>query len=343
MHNLPRVEFYITNVCNLNCTNCNRFNNYAFSGHQLWSTYKDQYREWSKRLEFKSIGILGGEPLLNPEFLDWINGLSELWPTTKLNILSNGTQLDRWPELYNLILESNNQIQLKFSIHGKSLKQSTISKIENFLHGDIVKKYDRMSFPDSEWQNMWEIIRGPDWPDCPSADDYYLLPLAIQQECETHHDLGPQIWTDANGVSVQVTLVNYFVNSTIIPDIESQSFNLYNSDPDKAVNNCMSKYCHHFVRGKLYKCNIVSILPEFDDQYYVNMSDEDRELLLMYRPAEHDWSDESLANFLTDLKTGKSIQQCKFCPETYASTRFDAGTKKIKFLKKSKELKQRCS
>ena len=40
-HRLNYAEFYITNVCNLNCTECNRFNNYHFSGHQRWDDYSD--------------------------------------------------------------------------------------------------------------------------------------------------------------------------------------------------------------------------------------------------------------------------------------------------------------
>ena len=38
---IPNIEFYITNVCNIACPQCNRFNNWNFKGHQIW---KDYYR-----------------------------------------------------------------------------------------------------------------------------------------------------------------------------------------------------------------------------------------------------------------------------------------------------------
>ena len=48
MNRLNYMEFYITNVCNLTCTGCNRFNNYKFKGFQRWADYKEEYTQWSK-------------------------------------------------------------------------------------------------------------------------------------------------------------------------------------------------------------------------------------------------------------------------------------------------------
>lgn len=336
MFSLPKAEFYITNVCNLNCTNCNRFNNFAFSGHESWSEHKELYRQWSRILTFEDrIGILGGEPMLNPEFMDWVKGLLELWPDTLLNVVSNGTQLGRWPELYEVLRQNKTRMSIRFSIHGPSLKKSTMSAIENFLQGPIYKRYDRQDFPDRQWQKMWSIIRGPDWPDCDNAEDFYKLPQHIIDECDNQHDLGPQLWTDANGVTVQVTVVNYFVTSSIIPNYDLQNFQLHNSDPQQAVNNCMNKYCHHFSRGRLYKCGVTGLLPDFDDQFFLDISEQDRELIRSYRAAEPTWDASDLETFLHNLRRGKPVAQCKFCPETYSSTRFDAVPKKIKFVKKN--------
>lgn len=332
MFNLKYAEFYITNVCNLNCINCNRLNNFAFSGHERWEDFQPLYKEWSEKITFDMLGILGGEPLLNPTFLDWVNGVLELWPTTKLNIITNGTQLSRWPELYQILKNNKDRVRLKITIHGKTLKNKTIDTIENFLVGPITKTYNDDIFPNHAWKDMWEIIRGDDWPDCPTANDFYLLPKDIQQECEENHDLGPQLWVDSNGVGVEVTLVNFFVTGPMI--INNQELSLHNSDPDKAVETCMSKFCHHFSRGKLYKCGLMGILPDFIDQFYVDINNADRQLLNSYQAATPKWSDHEFEEFLTGLKNGTAIPQCKFCPAEYVSTRFDADTKKVKFQKR---------
>jgi len=86
MKYLDRAEFYITNVCNYNCTHCNRFNNYHFKGHQYWKDVKDVYTEWSERLDLGAITILGGEPTLNPSINEWIDGIAELWQNQRLKL-----------------------------------------------------------------------------------------------------------------------------------------------------------------------------------------------------------------------------------------------------------------
>ena len=50
---LNYVEFYITNVCNLTCQGCNRFNSFKFKGWQKWEDYADTYKQWSEQIEFR--------------------------------------------------------------------------------------------------------------------------------------------------------------------------------------------------------------------------------------------------------------------------------------------------
>ena len=95
----PVVEFYITNVCNLSCRGCNRFNNYKFKGHELWKTYAKTYEAWSKRLDIPRITILGGEPTLNPDIRLWATNLRRLWPEAVIMIQTNGTYFK--PEFAN--------------------------------------------------------------------------------------------------------------------------------------------------------------------------------------------------------------------------------------------------
>jgi organic radical activating enzyme len=87
----PVVEFYITNVCNLSCRGCNRFNDLNFKGHQYWDDYADEYEAWSKRLELPRITIIGGEPTLNPDLEKWCANLRRLWPNAVIMIQTNGT------------------------------------------------------------------------------------------------------------------------------------------------------------------------------------------------------------------------------------------------------------
>jgi organic radical activating enzyme len=137
---LKLLEFYITNVCNLACTGCNRFNNYKFSGFERWTASKDTYATWAEELDAGQIHILGGEPLLNPEFMLWFKGIRELWPDTFIYTITNGYRLNQVAGLYDFILEHKHNTSLNIGIHNKMSKQLIMNNIEKFLTAPL--KYE---------------------------------------------------------------------------------------------------------------------------------------------------------------------------------------------------------
>lgn len=331
MRKLRYVEFYITNVCNLNCNNCNRFNNFAFSGHELWSTHKEVYRSWSQTLDFDRISILGGEPLTNPEFIDWVRGVAKLWPNSELSVVTNGTQLDRWPDLYRILVENKERMYLEVTLHGNTLKEYILNKVDNFLIGPIQKIFSTVDFPTNEWQTTWDCIKDPSWPDCPTVEDLYNLSEAIQRECFEMHDIGHYRLVDKNGVTFKVSNQAKFVQSAI--RLEGNKIVLHHSDPQKAVNACISKYCHHFSQGKLYKCGVTGVLPSFLEQFPVDLTNRDRSIIYSYKPAEVYWSQQDLDMFLKNLKTGAAIDYCQFCTESKDTFAFESSQQKPKVIK----------
>jgi hypothetical protein len=93
------IEFYITNQCNLACTNCNRFNDHDFRGHYSWEDSAPAVEAWSQRINAPLITIIGGEPSLHPELETWVANLRRLWPDTEIIIQSNGTNAKLAKEL----------------------------------------------------------------------------------------------------------------------------------------------------------------------------------------------------------------------------------------------------
>ena len=343
MYKLDYGEFYITNVCNLNCQNCNRFNNYAFSGHQRWKDHEEQYQKWSKIIDFGTIGILGGEPLLNPEFPIWLNNIATLWPNSSIKIISNGTQMDRWPDLYQQIKQYNGRVFLDISIHGFDLRGKILEDVLTWLQGPIDKKIEENTLRWSAWKKSYDSIRDVSWPDCDTPHDFDRLPLHIRTECINVHQFSRAqfeessydiVYTDRNGIKARVTMENHFNESSLI--FHNNELHLQNSDPEKAISVCYGKTCHHFINGKLHKCGPVGLLPEFLKQFPIKVSKSDLDLINSYIPASADWNDEQLHLFIDDLVNEKSIPQCKFCPEKMEPVRFEAGYKKIKIVKKQK-------
>lgn len=282
MNRLNYVEFHITNVCNLTCTGCNRFNNYKFKGFQRWADHEAEYTQWSKELQFGSIGILGGEPLLNVDFMSWLKGIRQLWPATYTKVVTNGYYINQVKGLYDYI-KSDRKAELWVGIHNKMHKEKIIKNIENFLVAPLTYKFNN--------------------------DNIYQQYMWI---------------TDANGVKLKVEYNWWFHQGAIVQTETGKT--LHNSDVEKAHAICHSKTCHHLMNGKLYKCGAVALFPEFDQQYNLELSNDDRTLMNSYLPLSVTDSNETKMTFLKNLEN--PIPQCKFCPEKYRGDQIFALEKK---------------
>ena len=69
------------------------------------------------------------------------------------------------------------------------------------------------------------------------------------------------------------------------------------------------------IRGGIYKCGPAALMPEFDQQYNFDISEEDKKLLYSYRPLTVEDFDTRGREFFDHIDD--EIPQCKFCPEDY--------------------------
>jgi organic radical activating enzyme len=282
---LDKVEFYITNVCNLNCTHCNRFNNYNFTGWQRWSDYQADYEQWGKYLDIKHKVILGGEPLLNPDIIKWIQGIHKIWGPVQL--LTNGTRLNKVAGLYQLF-QYPNQNWLTISMHNTNIKERNVlfDEIEKFLQGSIKITQGRSSHA--------------------SGADYEFV--------------------DRNQVRISVWDATDFQNSAVVPG-DNGRMTLYQNDPveSHAVCGFARHKNYHFIRGKFYKCGPVALFPELDQQFDLDLTPEDKQLLGSYKPlTATDYP--SLGDEFFD-KLDQPLAQCKFCPSSFTDHKISAVIK----------------
>jgi hypothetical protein len=132
---------------------------------------------------------------------------------------------------------------------------------------------------------------------------------------------------DENGVEVILDWSQSFVSS-VIDLLDNQSLTMkYNSDPVQAHDICYFKNCHQINKGKVYKCPLVSVLPDFLNQFDVNMSADDKSLAYSYEPLTADKDISKFVNAIDD-----AIPQCKFCPANYTKHNFVGTDKKIKII-----------
>lgn len=270
-----KIEFYITNVCNLTCNQCNRFNNFDFRGWQRWDDHAEQYRRWAQLIDLKAITIMGGEPLLNPTIVEWIHGLNDAFGI-EVQILTNGTRLNNVKGLYDAIAHarprSGARNSIAVSLHNLADLEQLQTDIHEFLDGPVKQNTHN--------PKLW------------NADFQY---------------------SDRNGVCINVYFQNNFNTSTVQLN-EQGRYVLFDSEPAQAHSACtyVKFKSYHFIRGKLYKCGPTALLPEFDSQHTFDISEQDRQLLNSYQPLTVDNFFNYKDEFLESLNN--PVAQCKFCP-----------------------------
>jgi hypothetical protein len=327
------------------------YNNFDFRGHQYWKDYKDIYAEWSKRLFIEKITLLGGEPFVSPDFPDWLNGILELWPLSEVKIQSNGTQLKRYPDVYQILEQHANRVSLIISSHGVAQKNKTCEELKTWMAGDVSFKNLARKDEIDLWLENYASIKDSSWPNCDTPENFLDLPSYIQEECKTVHNFDYETWynnlfrtlvTNDKGVTVAVHLRNAFSPNALIYNHITNKVSLRNNNPSAAYKVCCGRgptptsFIHQFNKGRLSKCSTVGTLPELLEQFETDISEEDQALIKKYKPCTIEASDQELEAFIENLKQDLPIEQCKFCQDTLATyATFEAGAKKIKLIRRS--------
>lgn len=332
MH-IKYVEFHITNVCDISCNNCNKFNNFNLKGSFKWNDVKDSYFKWANILTIDEIAIVGGEPLTNPDIVNWMYGIREFWPNAKISIATNGNRLSKSHNVIKAMIEHN--IRLRLSIHSIDLHTKIMKDLDELLVKPVKRNIEYLPHNIFAWQKTYASIKADDWPSCNHPNDFDDLPHHIQKECietfkfsrfnfENYEALNELI--DARGLIVDIFWYTNFHEAALIYD--QGKFKLRNNDPIKAVNNCDQKFCHSFKDGKLHKCAVTHALKDAIEQFNISVDEKDKKVINQYTPAEVNWPKEKLEEYISSLQKGDPIDFCKFCPEKYNNFPIGDVTKK---------------
>jgi organic radical activating enzyme len=130
---LPFLETMITQVCNLSCTGCTNYSDLPQRGYVTWEQGRKDLTAWLERLYIPDFGIMGGEPLINPECLEWLQGVRELMPDSQIRFTTNGLLLHRWPGLVDHLHNLGN-VSFKITVHHST------PELEHTIN-DIFDKY----------------------------------------------------------------------------------------------------------------------------------------------------------------------------------------------------------
>ena len=99
---LQKVDIHLTDHCNLNCKGCTHFSPLA---EKFFLDIDDFERDLTRLSELSGgdigeMSLLGGEPLLHPEIIDFFPIARSLFPNTKLVVITNGILLPQQEERF---------------------------------------------------------------------------------------------------------------------------------------------------------------------------------------------------------------------------------------------------
>lgn len=117
---LPFLETMATQVCNLSCTGCTNYSDIKHTGYVTWEDMRQQLITWLALVDIPDFGIMGGEPLINPEISLWLTGTRELMPSSQIRFTTNGLLLDKYFSIVDQAYELGN-IVFKITVHQNDL------------------------------------------------------------------------------------------------------------------------------------------------------------------------------------------------------------------------------
>jgi len=148
MLNFPELTFYISHTCDLACSHCFTYNNLNWGGHFEPPTNIEKFKNLTSIAHFEEIFILGGEPILNPHLLAWMQFVETIWPDTKKWLVTNGRNFDTLDKVYP---GWHKKWQIEISAHSPTDLANAFNWLENKWTDFRYEKFFCNLHEDGEW------------------------------------------------------------------------------------------------------------------------------------------------------------------------------------------------
>lgn len=110
------LEIHISDHCNLNCKSCTHYSPIAKQNYvDINSLSNELFIIKKKKIInfFSEIRLLGGEPLLNPNLIEILDIVRNIFPKKKINLITNGLLLNNMSnDFFNCCKRNNIKISI---------------------------------------------------------------------------------------------------------------------------------------------------------------------------------------------------------------------------------------
>lgn len=124
------IETHIVDHCNLNCSGCSHFSPLV---KEKWfkdiTEYESEMKRLSEIFNINTIRVMGGEPLLHPDFMQFLRITKKYFPNSYIILVTNGLLLNRLEEYLDEF--NKNNFILCLSDYGLKYDEDVFSKIKN--------------------------------------------------------------------------------------------------------------------------------------------------------------------------------------------------------------------
>lgn len=129
---LKYVEFHVVDKCNLNCIACSHFSPMVRKDFDHLPSFTGDIRRLKELFEYiTNIRLLGGEPFLEKRLDEYVSVARELYPHSKIEVVTNGLLI---PRALRRVLRSifENKIIVNITLYPPTQKiQKTIEETLN--------------------------------------------------------------------------------------------------------------------------------------------------------------------------------------------------------------------
>lgn len=148
------LEIEIVKQCNLNCRYCDHFSPWR-DGIVPIKQIEDWFTQWSKRVFFPTIQLMGGEPLLHPDLFSILLCARKYWEKSDIILVTNGLLLPEMPkDFFYLVKDIQGKIIVSHH-YNTAYYNRLITDIQLILSHYSIPYKIRESY--KAWFKMYEI------------------------------------------------------------------------------------------------------------------------------------------------------------------------------------------
>ena len=135
------IETHLVDHCNLRCRGCSHFSGLAPEQFKSLESFHKEMAQLCRVTDVHTIRLMGGEPLLHPQVVDFCEITRSLFPNSEIVLVSNGILL---PTLSNEQINRLNQnnIALCMSDYGLKLDWNQINKFKIYYFHSKQQMYN---------------------------------------------------------------------------------------------------------------------------------------------------------------------------------------------------------